>query len=772
MAPSDNDRAAWFAMAASAAMIAYHVASKAVRDSLFLTSFEVNSLPVMVIVASVFSVVSVLATSRAMTRFTPARLVPVAFGTSAVLQMAVWFGLNHFPRAGAVVLYLQIVGLGALLTSGFWSVLNERFDPRTAKQQVSRIAGAGTFGGIVGGVMAERIAAMFSTQQVVPVLAIFHLICGLLLGRIAGHGAGAAAQTSSEENSGAERRSTWRVLMEAPYLRTLATLVILGTISAAMIDFVFKSHAVSFHGRGENLTRFFAVFYSSTGVLTFVVQVALSSAALRRLGLAKTVGTLPFAVSVGGLTALVLPGLTSTTLARGMEAVFRGSLFRSGYELFYTPIPTNEKRAAKSVVDVGFDRMGDAFGSGLVSIMLALGPVIATHAILTGAILVALAGVWVASRLHNAYIDALERGLLERAGALDLNQVGDSVALTGILESMTVVYPTTAFSSQPAPARRRRISQATTHSEAPLALKPVEPVSDNPAPGPAPAALASGSLQSDPILRWINDLRSGDINRVRKVLQEAAPLKAHVIPYVISLLAWDQAYPDAGRALQAVAGQHTGQLVDALLDENTDFSIRRRLPRLLTSSPGQRTAEGLLAGLSDKRFEVRFQCGRALVHCVERNPNLRIEQVTIFDAIRREVMVSRPVWESHRLLDRAEDRDASPFVDEFLRNRASRSLEHVFTLLALVLPAEPLRIAFKGLHTDDPQLRGTSLEYLESILPDDVRERLWPLLESQSTSRKRADTRPVEEVIAELMKSNESIIINLTELRKKTGSGE
>ena len=39
--------------------------------------------------------------------------------------------------------------------------------------------------------------------------------------------------------------------------------------------------------------------------------------------------------------------MTSVTIARGGEAVFRGSLFRSGYEVFYTPIPPKEKRAAK-----------------------------------------------------------------------------------------------------------------------------------------------------------------------------------------------------------------------------------------------------------------------------------------------------------------------------------------------------------------------------------------------------------------------------------------
>jgi hypothetical protein len=35
-------------------------------------------------------------------------------------------------------------------------------------------------------------------------------------------------------------------------------------------------------------------------------------------------------------------------------------------------------------------------------------------------------------------------------------------------------------------------------------------------------------------------------------------------------------------------------------------------------------------------------------------------------------------------------------MDEAIRDRANRSLEHVFTLLALALPREPLRIAFRG----------------------------------------------------------------------------
>ena len=84
----------------------------------------------------------------------------------------------------------------------------------------------------------------------------------------------------------------------------------------------------------------------------------------------------------GSLGALVAPGLESAIVARGAESVFRSSLFRSGYEVFYTPIPTAEKRAAKSIIDVGFDRIGDAVGGGAIRFILLLAPAVQYSAIM------------------------------------------------------------------------------------------------------------------------------------------------------------------------------------------------------------------------------------------------------------------------------------------------------------------------------------------------------------------------------------------------------
>jgi len=106
-------------------------------------------------------------------------------------------------------------------------------------------------------------------------------------------------------------------------------------------------------------------------------------------------------------------------------------------------------------------------------------------------------------------------------------------------------------------------------------------------------------------------------------------------------------------------------------------------------------------------------------------------------------------------------------LDEFVRDRAGTSLAHVFTLLALVLPREPLQIAFRSLQTDDQHLRGTALEYLDGTLPARIRERLWPFLEQRPTVRQ---ARPREEVMAELLRSHQSITLNLEALYRQSAA--
>src|SRR6185436_8657691 len=121
---------------------------------------------------------------------------------------------------------------------------------------------------------------------------------------------------------------------QAPFLVNLAVLVLFGTMSAALLDYLFKSGAAATFGKGPALTRYFAFFYSANQILSFAVQYFLTPVFLRRFGLGRTIRWHPAAVGIGAGAALFGPLSVMAPIARGLELVLRGSFLRSGYELF------------------------------------------------------------------------------------------------------------------------------------------------------------------------------------------------------------------------------------------------------------------------------------------------------------------------------------------------------------------------------------------------------------------------------------------------------
>jgi ATP:ADP antiporter, AAA family len=727
-------------MISSGAVSAQFIAGKATRDALYLANLDVTTLPAIVVATAVLSIALVFAVSRVLRKVSPVTFVPMAFAVSGLLLIGSWLLASSMPVLVARLVYLQISGLGPLLGSSFWLIATERFDPHTARHHFGRIAGVGTLTGLAGALLAERVAATVGVTAMLPILGVINLFCAWQIRQLAlsapltKHATLDAAPPDLVPSS---PQSGLQVLAQAPYLRNLAVLVLLGTIGAALADYVFKAQAVDTFGRGDSLLRFFALYYAGVSLLSFLVQTTSSALALERLGLGLTASTPSIALAVGGLAGLVLKGLPGALLARTGESVFRGSLFRTGYEIFYTPIPAEEKRAAKSIIDVGFDRLGDAVGGGLVRLLILLPAAQQFSAILVAAVACSAVAIVVARRLSTGYIQTLERSLLDRAVELDLGDVEDITTRTAVIRTLRTPFT--------AGLTRERTSVLTTAVTA-----------EHPVP------------IGDPEVVEILALKSRNRERVLGVLRNEEGLPPPLVPHVIPLLAWDPVAEDAVRALRKVAEERVGELIDALLDPNQPFAVRRRLARVFSVCVSQRAVDGLMLGLEDLRFEVRFQCGRSLALILEKNPRVRIDRERVFDVVRKEVAVGRPVWQSHRLLDNIDPEQRS-FVDEFLKDRAGQSLAHVFTLLALVLPTAPLQIAYRGLHTDDPKLRGTALEYLEGVLPQDLSQRLWPFLGREQQAPR--DVRARDEILADLLRSNESIMLNLEELRRRVDKG-
>ena len=692
-------------------MLAHQVAGKAVRDSLFLSNYPASDLPKVVIAAAAVTVALVLIFARAMRRFGPQRLVPAGFFISSMAHVAEYRLTTGNPALWCVLIYIHVVG-GAILLSGFWSLMAESFDPHSAKQIFGRITAAGSLGGITGGLMAERIAAVFSANGVLLLLAALHLACSGVLGFLQRVG------PRSPRTDPRELISPVKLFRRAPYLSAIAVVVLAGTSAAAILDYLFKAGAGIAFEKGAPLLRFFAVFYTSTQILTFFAQTFLAPRWLRRIGIGRTISALPLSIGAGALSALLAPIFPVFTVLRSLESGLRGSLYRAGYELLYTPVPAAEKRAAKTLIDVGCDRAGDALGSAIVQLMLWFGASFIPSGLLGAMLGLAAVGVWASLRLDPAYSELLQQRLIDRAVELDLDGIQDSTTRSAITRAPV------AASTPPAP---------------------------EPAPIPAPLP--------DETFDVIRELRSGDSRRVLAALKDIDRLRPIVAAQLVSLLAWDEVSEAVREALQQDPRPITGLLIDHLTNqEGVEFGVRRRIPRILEQCDSQLAVQGLLAGLSDMRFEVRFQCSRSLDSLIQRRLNLTVPAEVVFAAVERELQVARPIRESRRLLDRRDKADPNAFLDEILRERADQTLEHIFSLFASVLPREAVKIAFRALHTDDKTLRGVAIEYLDSVLPAQVQVGLWAMIEAKPLVQVPEAHR---DPLGELLRSHESLLLAL-----------
>lgn len=729
MAPlaSRKDRVAAAAGAVAAAvMIAQQVGGKATRDALFLSSFPASELPKVMIASAALSLVGVLVASRLLGQLGPVRMVPAAFGSSSVLFAAEWLLVDRMPGVTAWIVYLHIGTFGAIVVSGFWSVINERFDPHTAKPFVSRIAGAATLGGLLGGLGAERVAALLDVRSMLLILAGLNVMCAIAVSRI---GSPLPERVSHVDGPTA---SGLRLLRQVPYLQRLAALVALVAMTASLVDYGLKAQVASRFESAETLMQFFAMFYTVTGLLAFLVQSLLARRALSRLGIGGTIALLPAAVLISGVMGAAIARLWAMTLARGFDMVLRNSLFRSGYELLYTPVSRTRKRRTKPIIDVAFERCGDALGSAGVLLALSVLPGSAERIAVGAGALTAAVALWLARKLHRGYVSALVESLRSGAVKLEAAEIVDATTRR-TLDEASVALERDALVREVDPLLRRRSSPSEAVGRS------AEPP---PPPPPRPA------LSEEALVDAVAVFAAGDGDGIAALLDEH--LDPRLVAHVIPLLDDRRLHARAGRALRAVAPRVVGQLVDALVDPAQPDAIRCRLARALGDCDLHRAAEGLQEGLGDWSFAVRRACALALSSMVGRRPDLARSPAIIFAAIESE-LEDPSAW----VVAREGPDGGAHWLDAATRARLGPGPAHVFTLLGLAVDRDTLRLCVRALHAGDTALRGTALEYLENVVPGPARTRLWPHLgqsPAESTGR-----RSHEEIVDELLGSLDSL---------------
>ena len=296
-------------------------------------------------------------------------------------------------------------------------------------------------------------------------------------------------------------------LRSAPYLRVIALIVALGAGAEVLLDYVLKSRAAASLAPGRELMMFFAAFHTGVGLLALLGQTLFAPGALRRLGLAGTVALRPPSVAAASSMGLVDLRLWAASPRPWQPRRPLELRLPVGHTSSSTPrSPTATSAPPSRLVDVAFDKLGALIGGrGDARRRAPPGrPRARARVRRRWLVLVALG---LTRPLHRGYVATLEASL--RVGKVQL-EPEDVVDSTTRLTLSHVAWRPTAL-----PRLRHR--------------RPSAP---------------------DPFLRRIGDLRSGDVGRIRRALDDPEARDVALVPHLVRLVARNDVYLDVLRALR------------------------------------------------------------------------------------------------------------------------------------------------------------------------------------------------------------------------------
>jgi ATP/ADP translocase len=704
--------------------MSFLVLARSLREALYLTAFDVETLPYITAAVAILSVPTVALFARALARHSPGRVLRVLLLVLAAGLAVLWPLATRLDSA-VVAFYLWTTLGTLLLTSGFWVVISEQFPLRGAKRLFGLIGAGGTAGAMVMGSALVWLTRTAKFSWLIP-----GLIGLLVLFAITQQFMPRPEATTVPEGGRASNSSTadslaavWR----SPHLQTVAMIVFAVGVATTLLDYQFKELArESFHTT-QGLTGFFGAFYGWTGGVALLLQLTLVARLLAVAGVAWTLALLPLTLVFGSLGLLLAPTLILVTAVRGADASLRKSLYRSALEVLYVPVPSLLRRKTKTFIDSVVDSLAEGLGAAIVFFWVTSSGLPSRY---LSVFIIGLAGslLYLSRRMGRQYFSTVIRQL--QVSGLE----AEKPAAAARLEGRDLLSGTFTRLDIRSLVDERSLQAAAPEAE-------VE-------------STEAGAPADDDVL---SRLRSRDLETVARTLEATTRWDESHIPELARLLARDLLLDKVVTAFTTIGEPAVPQLARLLRDESTDFVIRRRVPRVLSRLGGPDADDALLDALSSNRFEIRYRAAIALVYRRRdgRPRSQRDEKPIVWEAIRSEVSRGRPVWEIQKLLDG--EPDENDLVTKRIGIRGELSLEHTFRLLSLVLEPEVVRAAFHGIVLDNEQLKSFALEYLEQVLPAGIRERLWPFIGDVSEYQRKKSLRPLDEVVSDLISTGATL---------------
>lgn len=186
---------------------------------------------------------------------------------------------------------------------------------------------------------------------------------------------------------------------------------------------------------------------------------------------------------------------------------------------------------------------------------------------------------------------------------------------------------------------------------------------------------------------------------------------------------------EAADALARLGNAVVPEIARRLTDPDEDLEVRRELPPVLVRIGTMAAEHVLVESLLNADTTLRHRTIASLNKLRLVRPDVRIDRGTI------EVLLAAEIaghYRSYQVLGPLHQQlKADDPVLAAMGHAMEQELERIFRLMALAYPNEGLHDAYVGLRAANPIVRANALEFLDNILPPELRELLVPLLDAQ-----------------------------------------
>jgi len=411
-----------------AGVMAAHVLLETACDSLFLANVAVDRLPWVTIAVALLAVVAARGRTGDGNRFA---LVSLQLGSGVgTLAFAVLVGDATSWVYYALSLWTGIVT--SLIVVRFWLVLGDLFTIVEGKRFFASIALGGSLGALLGSGLAAALAPTFGGRGLLVASAGFFALSSLPPLLALGPGRTGRPRPRREEAAvPGSLRGSLQALVADPYASRIALLVMLGSITLTLGDFLFKSVLTAEIAPGD-LATWLSRIYLGLNLLSLLMLAVGVTPILRGLGVDRSLSVLPGLIALAAVGTLAGGALAAVIFLKTCDGTLRYSLHKTASELLYLPMSSALRSAIKGAVDI----VGLTLAKALASVLL-LGLVLLPAPRMAVAVAVLVAALlWGVSSLllRRSYLDVFRRtlreGTIETAiehPELDLDSVGSLI---------------------------------------------------------------------------------------------------------------------------------------------------------------------------------------------------------------------------------------------------------------------------------------------------------------------------------------------------------